>query len=201
MINRIINKIKANKFLRSVLTSIFTKDNIKIDGVEIGDYSYGRPLIQKVTNKYKLKIGKFCSIADNVRILVDLNHRIDWISTYPFGGVIKDIPINPEHSIGKGNMEIGNDVWICTSVTILPGVNIGNGAVIAAGAVVTKNVLPYEIVGGNPAKHIKFRFNEDQIKSLEKIAWWNWDLKKIKKEIPMLQSGNVDGFIRKHLVV
>lgn len=196
----IIKKIKANQFLRKLFKkSIFTKDNINSsDKVSIGDFTYGVPEIYKWTNKYNLKIGKFCSIAKGVKLFVDGNHRIDWVSTFPFGEILNDVPKNPGHPIGKGDMEIGNDVWIGQEAMILSGVKIGDGAVIAAGSVVTKNVADYEIVGGNPAKSIKFRFSPEQIASLKKISWWNWELDKIKKEVPLLQSGDIDSFIKKH---
>ncbi len=172
----------------------------KVDGknIEIGRYTYGNPKIYMFTNKYKLTIGNFCSIADNVKIVVDGNHRMDWIATYPFGEIFEDIPKNSGHPIGKGDISIGHDVWIANSALILPGVNIGNGAVIGAGSVVTKDVDKYEIVGGNPAKHIKYRFNEDTINALEKIKWWDWPLDKIKANIELLQSPNIEEFIKKH---
>jgi len=196
----IIDRIKSNRFIRRLFgKSNFTMDNIKMDKVTVGDFSYGIPFINRWTKKYNLKIGKFCSIAENVQILMDGNHRPDWISMYPYGEIFKDVPKNPGTPIGKGDMEIGNDVWIGKNAMILPGVNVGNGAVIAAGSVVTKNVLPYEIVGGNPASHIRFRFSEKQIADLQKIAWWNWDLDKIKKEASILQSADVDNFINKYL--
>ncbi len=195
-----LKRLKQNIHIRRLFNkSIFTADNIKMNNVSIGEFTYGKPSIYTWTNNYNVKIGKFCSIAEGVKILVDGNHRPDWISTYPFGEVLHDVEKNPGHPIGKGDMEIGNDVWIGMDAMILSGVSIGNGAVIAAGSVVTKNVLPYEIVGGNPAKSIKFRFTDEQIKSLEKIAWWNWNSEKVKSEVSMLQSGNIDDFIKKHL--
>ena len=166
----IYDRLKKNRFLRKIYKSrlfqksIFTSDNVKMKGVEIGEFSYGTPSIMKLTDKYTLKIGKFCSIAKGVQIIMDGNHRADWISTYPFGEIFPDVSKNPGHPMGKGNMEIGNDVWIGQNAIILPGVNVGDGAVIAAGAIVVKNVDDYEIVGGNPAKHIKYRFNPEQIR-------------------------------------
>jgi len=195
-----INKLKSNKFLRWLFRkpAFFTADNTKIKGVEIGAFTYGLPIIGKVTDTYSLKIGRFCSIADNVRIFVDSDHNPDSISTYPFANIFKDIPEISGRYTGNGNMEIGNDVWIGSSVLILPGVTIGDGAIVGAGSIVTKNIEDYEIVGGNPAKHIRHRFSPEQIKSLKKIAWWNWDLQKIKKDVPLLLSENIDEFIKKH---
>lgn len=181
-------------FLRLILhLNHQTSNHIK------GKYTYGNPEVYNWTNKYKLYIGNFCSIADNVVIIVDGNHRSDWISTYPFSEFFKDIIKNTGHPSGKGNMKIGNDVWIGNGVLILPGVNIGDGAVIGAGSVVTKNVDNYEIVAGNPAKHIRYRFIKDEIDALEKIKWWNWPIGKIKANIELLQSPNIDEFIKKHM--
>ncbi|MEN6551804.1 MAG: CatB-related O-acetyltransferase [Methanobacterium sp.] len=166
--------------------------------VDIGKFTYGMPKIYMWTGKYGVHIGKFCSISENVSIIVDGNHRTDWVTTYPFGELIKDMPKNEGHPQGKGNIEIGNDVWIGKDVLILPGVKIRDGAVIAAGSVVTKTVDNYEIVGGNPARHIRYRFSPKQINALIDISWWNWPIKKIKSNITLLQSSNIDEFIEKH---
>lgn len=163
----------------------------------IGEYTYGKPIIFQWHENYRVIIGKFCSISSNVTIIVDGNHRSDWVTTYPFGEIIGDIPKNPGHNKGKGDIIIGNDVWIGTDVIILPGVQIGDGAVIGAGSVVTKNVNDYEIVAGNPAKNIKYRFKEDQIKALKMIKWWEWPIEKIKKNVDLLQSSNIHSFIKK----
>jgi len=155
------------------------------------EYSYGNPKILSWTDKYSVSIGKFCSIASGVIIIVDGNHRVDWISTYPFGELIKEIPKNPGHPVGKGDIVIGNDVWIGTNVIILPGVRIGDGAVVGAGSVVTKDVLDYEIVAGNPIKHIRYRFIPEEIEILKSIKWWNWPEEMIIKHADILQSGNI----------
>ena len=176
----------------------FTRDLIKEDYIEIGAYSYGKPRIHRWSDKYRVQIGKFCSIADEVHLLLDGNHRSDWISTYPFGRLLKDFPKNREHPTGKGDIRIGNDVWIARGAVILSGVSIGNGAVIAAGAMVVKNVENYEIVGGNPAQNLGFRFSKEQIEDLLKIAWWNWPLKKIRDEITLLESQNIEEFIKRN---
>ena len=107
---------------------------------------------------YRVVIGKFCSISTNVTIIVDGNHRSDWITTYPFGEVIKGIPKNPGHNQGKGDIRVGNDVWIGTDVIILPGVQIGDGAVIGAGSIVTKNVNDYKIVAEKSCKTYQISF-------------------------------------------
>ena len=162
----------------------------------IEDYTYVNDPSIHIWHDNKLIIGKFSSISINVRIIVDGNHRSEWISTFPFE-LIEGIPNNLHTPYGKGDITIGNDVWIGTDVIILPGANIGDGAIIGAGSVVTKPVEDYEIVGGNPAKHLRYRFNEDQIKSLKKIKWWNWSIDKIKDNVELLQSENIDKFIKK----
>ncbi|MEI6155241.1 MAG: CatB-related O-acetyltransferase [Deltaproteobacteria bacterium] len=102
------------------------------------------------------------------------------------------------HPRDKGDVIIGNDVWIGQGVTILSGVSIGDGAVIAAKSIVTKSVKPYEIVGGNPSKHIRFRFSEDYIEKMLKIQWWNWEISKITENIELLTSDNLLVFLDRH---
>ena len=169
----------------------------KKSNIVIGEFTYGNPQINRWNDKYKVKIGKFCSLSQNITIIVDGNHRLDWVSTYPFGRRINDINQNPQHPVGKGDIIIGNDVWIGFNVLILPGVKIGDGAVVGANSVVTKNVGDYEIVGGNPARHIRYRFSQKQINSLKKIKWWDWRIEKIKINVDSLESPNIDEFIEK----
>jgi lipopolysaccharide transport system ATP-binding protein len=169
-----------------------------MEGVTIGAFSLGSPNIHKWTNKYTLSIGKFCSIAENVHIIVDGNHRPDWVAMYPFSMVLNNDFRDNGHPEGKGNMVIGNDVWIGMNVTIVPGVSIGYGAVVGAGSVVTHDVLPYEIVAGAPACHIKFRFNDRQRGNMLSIKWWDWPLEKIKENIPLLENPDIQGFIDKY---
>ncbi len=178
----------------------FTCDLIEETNIEIGAYSYGKPKIHRWSQKYGVRIGKFCSIADDVHLLVDGNHRSDWISTYPFGRLLENFPKNREHPTGKGNIEIGNDVWIARGAVILSGVRIGNGAVIAAASVVAKDVEDYEIVGGNPALRIAFRFSQEEIESLLRIAWWNWPIDKIREQLHLIETPNIEEFINHNLI-
>ena len=144
-------------------------------------------------------IGKFCSIADNLQLIAKGAHMIDWVTTYPFRVMWKmDVPLHalPPHS----PIVIGNDVWIASNVKIKQGVIIGDGAVIATESFVTKNVPPYAVVGGNPAKIIKYRFSEDQISSLLKIKWWNWENAKIIQESKLLLGSDLRKFIDKHAI-
>lgn len=171
--------------------------NLIASNVHIGEYTYGDPQIFIWTNKYHVYIGKFTSIAQEVKIIVDGNHNTDWISSYPFGELIPGVPKHPDHPVGKGDIRIGHDVWIGYGSIIMPGVQIGNGAVIGSGSVVTKNVADYEIVAGNPARHIRYRFSPEQIDALNKIRWWDWPKEKIIEHASILQSGDIDQFIER----
>lgn len=170
--------------------------------VEIGDHTYGTPHIAMWTDKYKVRIGRYCSISGDVQIIVDGNHNTRYVSTYPFSDVLPGF--KPEfkqtHKNGKGDITIGNAVWLGAQSKIMPGVTIGDGAVIGAFSVVTKPVGDYEVVAGNPARHIRFLFSDDEIRMLKKIAWWNWPVEKIRENQDLLQSDNVSEFIRKHSV-
>lgn len=166
--------------------------------LSVGKYTYGMPQIYENTNNATLTIGSFCSIALNVKIYLGGNHDINRVSTYPFGHIHNNIFNNFDgsgHPCSKGNVIIGNDVWICQNVTIMSGVTIGDGAVIACNSHVVKDVEPYTLVGGNPAKFIKYRFNNEQIKKLLEIKWWFWEDDKINKFSPLLCNNNIDEFI------
>lgn len=130
-----------------------------------------------------LTIGSFCSIAPSVQIFLGGNHRIDWITTFPFGHVYSD-QLGGEgikgHPVTNGDVFIGDDVWIGCKASILSGVTIGTGAVIAANSNVVNDVLPYEIVGGNPAKVIRKRFDDEIIDLLFELDWWNLPVEIIK---------------------
>jgi acetyltransferase-like isoleucine patch superfamily enzyme len=166
----------------------------------VGKYTYGNCNVKWPNNNAKLIIGNFCSIASNLNVYLGGNHRTEWVTTYPFGTVYKDVfntfnVDNYGHPNTKGDVIIGNDVWIGDDVTIMSGVVIGDGAVIAKNSHVVKNVEPYSIVGGNPAKLIKYRFSEDQIKKLLEIKWWYWEDEKINNFAPLLCNSNIDEFI------
>lgn len=165
----------------------YTKDYKEFRKFDIGDYTYGYPKIHYNKKSLKigtLKIGKFCSIASNVQIFLNYDHNVNWITTYPFPA-LWDKSIEG-HPIGKGNIIIGNDVWIGYGAYIFSGLIIGDGAVIAAGAIITKDVLPYSIVGGNPAKIIRMRFSQEIIDKLLQIKWWDEDEETIRKMLPIL---------------
>jgi acetyltransferase-like isoleucine patch superfamily enzyme len=176
----------------------FMNKNKRYAKYQIGEWTYGTPTVFSWREGTTLKIGRFCAIADGVIILLGGEHRIDWVTTYPFSKLFPKAKGFTGHPRSRGDVIIGNDVWIGTDALILSGVEIGNGAVIAARSVVTEDVAPYSIVAGNPAKHIKFRFNESRRDDLQKIAWWDWPLSKIEEAWPLLLSSDIKAFIAKY---
>lgn len=141
----------------------------------------------------KLVIGDYVQIAPGVKIIMGGNnvHNTKFISTYPFPNK-ESIKRAFEE---KGDTVIGNDVWIGTNCILMPGVRIGDGAIIAAESVVTKDVLAYSIVGGNPAKLIKKRFSDDAIASLLDLQWWNWSEEKVNALLPLIQNDNIQSLV------
>lgn len=173
----------------------YTNQNRKYKKISIGDYTFGKPSILGGENN-QVKIGKFCSIAGGVTIYAGAEHRSDWVTQYSFNKFA--IASEKEIIRSKGKVVIGNDVWIADGALILSGVTIGDGAVIGARAVVTKDVKPYEIVAGNPARHIRFRFSSEQIEKLLLIQWWNWEIDAIEAAFPLLLNEDIDAFIMKY---
>lgn len=167
----------------------------------MGRHSYGEPLIPTYPGDISwVRIGAFVSIGLDVVLLDGGNHRTDWVSTYPFR-VSFDLPDAYEdgHPYSKGDVVIGNDVWIGRGARVLSDVSVGDGAVVAGYSVVTKDVRPYAIVAGNPAREIRRRFDDAQVEALLRIAWWEWPLGRILAAVPQLCSDNVDVFIKEHL--
>lgn len=175
----------------------FLKDNKNFSNYQIDEWTYGTPRVWSWNEDATLKIGKFCSIAAGVEIFLGGEHHTDWISTYPFNIAINGISGIHGHPYTKGDVIIGNDVWIGHGALILSGIKIGNGSVIAAKSVVTKDVDPYSIVAGNPARLIRFRFSKEVIEALERIEWWNWPLSQIIERVPWIMSDNVAEFAEK----
>jgi acetyltransferase-like isoleucine patch superfamily enzyme len=179
-----------------VTASFYMEDNPAYEGFEIGKWTYGLPTVKNWGEGSTLHIGKFCSIAEGVLIFLGGEHRVDWVTTYPFSVLWPEGKGFSGHPRSKGNVSIGNDVWIGHGAVILSGVTIGSGAVIGACSVVSSNVSPYEIVAGNPARHLRFRFSEATIQRLCHLAWWDWPESRIEAALPLLLTGDVEKFLR-----
>ncbi|MGD9125388.1 MAG: CatB-related O-acetyltransferase, partial [Desulfarculaceae bacterium] len=154
-----------------------------------GSYSYANKinLVGARQGINKVIIGKYCSIGPDVWAVMD-NHHVEWVTTFPFWSFPEKCPDAPCHITWKGDIVIGNDVWVGFRSILINGVNIGHGAVVAAGSVVTQDVPPYAIVGGNPAKLIKMRHKPKVIKKLLQIKWWDWPDEKVAKYAKVLCS-------------
>ncbi|MEQ1766567.1 MAG: CatB-related O-acetyltransferase [Methylotenera sp.] len=184
---------KAEKLRRKPARSLerFKKE---YPNYKIGNNNYGVPNIKNPHTEATLSIGSFCSIAPNVKIYMGGMHRSDWITTYPFPAFFTHVAHIQNWAPTKGDVNIGNDVWLCANSVILSGVTIGHGAVVANSAVVTKDVAPYEIVGGNPAKHIRWRFDEATREALLESKWWDWPEDEVLRIAPLLCSDNLTAF-------
>lgn len=202
--------------------SIIIKDHVKCRHIVAGDYSYysgyyhGKPFedcvmyLDELDNEIdkeqldSLIIGKYCSIATGVKFMLGgtQGHNYNWIAAYPLDHFEEDfdgyISVPPKAQKRKGDTIIGNDVWLGAESLIMPGIHISDGAVIASRAVVAKNVGPYEIWGGNPAKFIKKRFSDAEIDKLVKIKWWDWDVEAIKRNLRLLRSSQIEQLWHKY---
>ncbi|MFC4306865.1 Vat family streptogramin A O-acetyltransferase [Cohnella boryungensis] len=197
------NKLYPNEQIRSVcyINNLPGRPN-----VEIGDYTYysdnGRSpesFYDNIQHHYeflgdKLIIGKFCALAEGVTFIMNgANHRMEGFTTYPFnifaGGWEKVTPTKEQLPF-KGDTIIGNDVWLGQGVTVMPGVTIGHGAIVAANSTVVKDVEPYAIAGGNPARTIRKRFDDEVISLLLELQWWSWDEQKIFEHLEELVSSS-----------
>ena len=190
--------------------TVYLKNVIDNPNIQIGDYTIyndfvhdprefrkNNVLYHYPINKDRLIIGKFCSIACGAKFLFNsANHKMASLSTYTFPLFFEEWGLEKENVAQawdqKGDIIIGNDVWIGYEAVVLSGVTIGDGAVIGCRAVVTKDIPPYTIVGGVPAKPIRKRFDEETIKELQKIKWWDWTEEKIAGKIPAIQAGDLE---------
>ncbi|TDN49516.1 Vat family streptogramin A O-acetyltransferase [Scandinavium goeteborgense] len=185
----------------------FIKNTVTNPNIIIGDFTYyddpedSEDFERNVLYHFpfigdRLVIGKFCAIAKGVQFIMNgANHKLSGFSSFPFyifgNGWEKAMP-KPEDLPYKGDTIIGNDVWIGYKALIMPGVKIGNGAIISSEAVVTTDVPAYTIVGGNPAKVIKSRFPDEIVIELEKLAWWDWPVEKITQHLAAIMSNDIN---------
>ena len=199
---------RTNDYQTIYLNTIINNPNIIV-----GDYTIYNDFVNDPTqfeknhvlyhypiNQDRLIIGKFCSIACGAKFLFNsANHALRSLSNYTFPLFFEEWGLNKKNVASawdnKGDIIIGNDVWIGYEAVIMAGVHIGDGAVIAARAVVTKDVPPYTIVGGTPARKIRMRFEEETIAKLQQIQWWNWPVEKIRRSLPYIMEGTVDRLI------
>jgi len=191
----------------------FIQNTVSNPNIIIGDYTYyddpedSENFERNVLYHFpfvgdRLMIGKFCALARGVKFIMNgANHKMDGFSTYPFaifGNGWEIVDPSPEELPYKGDTIIGNDVWIGYEAVIMPGVNIGDGAIIAAKSVVTQNVLPYRIVGGNPAQVIRQRFADSTIQALLEISWWHWDIAKITRNLEKIVGADIEALRNCH---
>lgn len=172
--------------------AFFTKDLMTGPRFSIGDYSYGR--IEVVGSVGRVTVGRFCSIAEDVQAIM-VGHNPDWITTYPFPALADRWPEAQGiegHPKPMGDLVIGHDVWIGQRALLMGGISIGHGAIIGAGAVVTRDVAPYAVAVGAPAATTRMRFSEEKIDRLLRLAWWDWPEDKIRRNVDRLCSGDVD---------
>lgn len=164
-------------------------------------YSYDVDNIKIFSDPYSkgwIKIGKFCSIGPDI-LGFSSGHNTAYLSTYPFFRHLEEFPNCKNNIVSKGDIVIGNDVWIGAAAILLHGITIGDGAIVAAGSLVCKDVPPYTIVGGNPCRTIRKRYSDQQIDALLKIKWWTWEHQKINEALPLIQNEDVQAFIDKYL--
>jgi virginiamycin A acetyltransferase len=194
--------------------TIYLKSVIQNPNIVVGEYTIYNDFVNDPTkfennnvlyhypmNHDQLIIGKYCSIACGAKFMFTSgNHAMASISTYPFPIFYEEWGLDSTGIASawdnQGDIVIGNDVWIGYEAVIMQGVHIGDGAIIGTRAVVTKDVPPYTIVGGIPAKEIRKRFSEDAIAKLMELKWWDWDEETVQKNLPNFMQGNIEALIR-----
>ncbi|WP_312335899.1 CatB-related O-acetyltransferase [Anaerospora hongkongensis] len=182
------------------LTREYLSQSAVATRVNVGDFTYGQPQVFWWGEDTYLTIGKYCSIAVGVSIFLGGNHRSDWVTVFPFTAWSDAWPQAAGiegHPASKGNVTIGNDVWLGNQCTVLSGVTIGDGAVVGSHCVVSKDIPPYSIVVGNPCRIIRKRFSEQQIEALLNIQWWNFPVEKLNSLLPLMLNSDIDAFIEK----
>lgn len=173
---------------------VFSSEASTDPRAEFGEFTYGVPEIFGWGEGTRLYVGNYCSIASFVKVFLGGGHRTDWISTYPFNALNDSFPNAADisgHPFSKGDVIIGNDVWIGQGAVIMSGVKIGDGAVIGAYSLVAKDVESYSIVAGNPARCVRKRFSDDDIEFLLALKWWDWPAAKVNEHAKILSSANI----------
>jgi virginiamycin A acetyltransferase len=190
--------------IEGVTRVVYLKNIIKSPQVIVGEYTYYDDpedvynFEKNIHYLYdfmqdKLVIGKFCQIATGVRFIMNgANHAMEGVSTYPFKVFGKSWGNVSMNAISKGDTIVGHDVWIGNSATLMPGITVGDGAIIGTNSLVTKDVAPYSIVGGNPAKIIRKRFADETIEFLLTLQWWHWTPEKITENLAAITTGDID---------
>jgi acetyltransferase-like isoleucine patch superfamily enzyme len=166
--------------------------------IEVGAYTYGRPKVRFVDSGARLTIGRYGSIADGVEILLGGNHRTEWATTYPFPALPELWPAArglAGHDASRGDVRIGHDVWLGSQAMILSGVTIGHGAVVAARAVVSRDVPPYAIVAGSPARTVRLRLPEAKAAALLASGWWDLPHEQVSQLLPLLMSDRIEALL------
>lgn len=193
-LRRLLDRLRRRPSGAGNLTRDHLAAGIASKGWEVGDFSYGRLRVRNWGEKAHLKIGRYCSFADGVEILLGGHHRTDFVTTYPFFAFPDLWPGAPRpdnYPFARGDVVIGSDVWIGAGATILSGVTIGHGAVVAARSVVVRDVPAYGIVGGNPARDIGSRFEPETVAGLLETAWWDLDRATVARLVPLLQGDDI----------
>lgn len=165
--------------------------------VDFGEHTYGDVFVAAWDQSTRLRVGKYCSFAFGCKVLLGGEHRVDWATTFPFS----DRPEWPEgagfkgHPATRGDVVIGNDVWLAAEATVLSGSTIGSGAVVCAQTLVTGFVAPYAVVGGNPMRLLRWRFPPELCERLLQIAWWDWPRERAVNALPLMLADKVENFV------